>query len=175
MRRLLTILAITAPLTGCDYLVVGDSTRVQGDYDAVWSWDVDVEGGSADDGRGSCDGQLRLDRSSYGSDRYGLVEFDGYHTLAPVRACLPRRSGRVAGDVDRSGRIRMALELADGYWGAFEYEPDCDVLWRDTELSGELRSGRIRADARARYRCWISNRWGDVDVTLRLDAQRWGR
>lgn len=168
MRRAHLILAmpLMVALGGCQDLLLDPGYRVAGDYDAWWSWEVDVYGASEDD-RGSCRGRLELDET-------GLEEFRGVQELPPFRSCLPSASGRVIAEVSRSGHVRMALELPYGGWGVFPEERGCDLIRADQVLTGTFHAGRIRVRADARYRCWVWDRWRDVDVELELDAERFG-
>lgn len=167
MRRLLALPLLALGLTGCDDLILlGSDARIDGDYDTLWRWEVDVSG-LPDDEFGSCRGTMEVD--SRGHD-----EFTGRHWLPPLRTCLPRRSGRVTGDVDSRGRVRLAVELFGGGFGVFEDDPDCRVEWRDRHLEGRVDRGRIRADAAARYRCWVFGAWRDVYLTLELQAEERG-
>lgn len=168
MKRASFLILLALPVAGCEDLLLdlGSDHRVAGEYDAYWTWDVDVRG-TSDDDRGSCRGRLELDET-------GLDEYRGVQEVPPFRSCLPSASGRVIAEVSRSGRVRMSLELPWGGWGVFEEERGCELVWADQVLTGTFSGGHIRASADARYRCFLWDRWRDVDVELELDADRVG-
>ena len=162
MRRSATALLLPLALGGCQDLLLDPGQRITGDYDTEWTWTVDVSGTGEDD-RGTCRGRMELVED-------GIEEFEGRHELPPFASCLPRSGGRVVGEVERSGRVRMVVELPYGDFGVFGHVPDCTIQWADNVLIGTFSGGRLRADAEALYRCRVFDRWRDVRVRLELEA-----